>query len=82
MDCSFADDGKQQHAGEHAGAKQDVVTYTCAGRQFRTSYILQSYATDFIEMIQRVNDLDIKLHGNGLLQAMVGNMNAQADEAA
>ena len=72
MDCSFT--GNQQHAGKHAGEKQGVIQYLYGGRVFVTSYILQSYATDFIEMIQRVNDLDVQLHGDGLLQAMVANM--------
>lgn len=74
MDCSFADGGVAQHAGKHAGAKQDVVTFTCGGRVFSTSHILKTYATDFLEMVQHVNDLDIRLHGDGLLQAMVRNM--------
>lgn len=71
MDCSFASDGMEQHAGKHAGERQNVCTFTCGGRVFSTSHILKTYATDFIEMIQRVNDLDICLHGDGLLQAMV-----------
>lgn len=74
MDCSFADAGEKQHAGKHAGNKQDVCTYRCGGRVFSTSHILKTYATDFIEMIQRVNDLDVRLHGDGLLQAMIANM--------
>jgi hypothetical protein len=41
---------------------------------FSTSHILKTYATDFLEMVQHVNDLDIRLHGDGLLQAMVRNM--------
>jgi hypothetical protein len=79
MDCSFAGAGDQQHAGKHAGNRQDVVPYICGGRLFATSYVLQSYATDFIEMIQRVSDLNIRLHGNGMLQAMVGNMGGDAE---
>jgi hypothetical protein len=55
------------------------VPYICGGRLFATSYVLQSYATDFIEMIQRVSDLNIRLHGNGMLQAMVGNMGGDAE---
>ena len=74
MDCSFAYAGKQQHAGKHAGERQDVIAYSHSGRVFATSYILQSYATDFMEMIQRVNDLDVRLNGDGLLQAMVASM--------
>ena len=72
MDCAFSHIG--QHAGKHAGERQDVIAHPYAGRVFATSYILQSYATDFMEMVQRVNDLDVRLHGDGLLQAMVANM--------
>lgn len=71
MDCSFQDGGNAQHAGKHAGKRQDVIECQCGDRIFSTSNTLRSYATDFIEMIQRVNDLDICLHGDGLLQAMV-----------
>jgi hypothetical protein len=45
---------------------------------FSTSNTLRSYATDFIETIQRVNDLDIKLNGNGLLQAMVAGLGSES----
>jgi hypothetical protein len=71
MDCSFRDEGEQQHAGKHAGKKQGIVSYPVGDRTFSTSNTLKSYATDFIEMIQRVNDLDISLSGDGMLQAMV-----------
>lgn len=77
MDCSFRDDGKEQHAGKHAGKKQGVVTRQIGDRVFSTSNTLQSYATDFLEMIQRVNDLDIAMHGDGLLQAMVASLGAE-----
>ena len=77
MDCSFRDEGEQQHAGKHAGKKQHVVSYTCSDREFKTSHALQSYATDFIEMIQRVNDLDVHLNGDGMLQAMVRSLGDQ-----
>jgi hypothetical protein len=74
MDCSFRDSGDTQHAGKHAGKKQGVVAYPVGDRTFSTSNTLKSYATDFIEMIQRVNDLDIRLYGDGLLQAMVSTI--------
>jgi hypothetical protein len=77
MDCSFRDEGEMQHAGKHAGKKQGVVSHRCGDRVFSTSNTLRSYATDFIETIQRVNDLDIKLNGNGLLQAMVAGLGAE-----
>jgi hypothetical protein len=77
MDCSFRDEGQMQHAGKHAGKRQNVSTYQCGDRVFSTSNTLKSYATDFIEMIQRVNDLDVKLNGDGLLRAMVAGLGAE-----
>jgi hypothetical protein len=77
MDCSFRDEGEMQHAGKHAGKKQGIVSHRCGDRVFSTSNTLRSYATDFIETIQRVNDLDIKLNGNGLLQAMVAGLGVE-----
>jgi hypothetical protein len=77
MDCSFRDDGGMQHAGKHAGKRQDVVSYPVGDRVFSTSNTLKSYATDFLEMIQRVNDLDIRLNGDGLLQAMVASLSSE-----
>ena len=70
MDCSFADDGKMW-AGKHAGKQheQAVVQVMCAGRQFTTSPVLASYATDFIEMIQKM-DAQIRIYGDGLLPTM------------
>jgi hypothetical protein len=74
MDCSFRDNGVMQHADKHAGKRQIVTTYRCGERTFATSLTLQSYACDFMEMLQRVNDLDVCLHGDGLLQAMVRHL--------
>lgn len=70
MDCSFADDGKMW-AGKHAGKQheQAVVKVTVAGRQFTTSPVLASYATDFIEMIQKM-DAQIRIYGDGMLPTM------------
>jgi hypothetical protein len=70
MDCSFADDGKQW-AGKHAGKQKDqmVIKADCEGRVFHTSPVLLSYATDFIEMIQKM-DAAIRIYGDGLLPTM------------
>jgi hypothetical protein len=70
MDCSFADQGKQQWAGKHAGKKQDLAEVECNGRTFVSSPILMSYAANFWEMVQKVEDLDVRLYGDGLLQEM------------
>jgi hypothetical protein len=70
MDCSFADKGEKQHAGKHAGKLQDACEVLCDQTIFVSSPVLLTYATGFIETIQKVTDLDIRLYGNGLLQAM------------
>jgi hypothetical protein len=77
MDCSFADDGTKW-AGRHYGKQEEAVKATVNGRTFITSLTLLSYATDFIEMAQRVQ-IDCRLMGDGLLQAMCAQ---HAEEAA
>lgn len=68
MDCSFADDG-QQWAGKHAGKLKDVIQVQCAGHVFQTSTVMLTYATDFIEMVQKM-DGQFRVYGDGLLQSM------------
>jgi hypothetical protein len=84
MDCSFADDGKMW-AGKHAGKQREqmVVKLTCGGREFLSSPVLASYATDFIEMVQKM-DAQIRIYGDGLLPAMcrVHNERARQLQAA
>lgn len=70
MDCSFADEGREQWAGKHAGKRHEVLMMQSAGRVFATSPVLLSYATDFIEMVQKVTDAQFRLYGEGLLQQM------------
>jgi hypothetical protein len=72
MDCSFKSEGEsiQQWAGKHAGKKQDCCEALCDGTIFISSPVLLTYATGFFEMIQKVTDINIRLYGNGLLQAM------------
>lgn len=72
MDCSFKSDGEtvMQWAGKHAGKKQDVCDVLCDGVVYISSPILLTYATNFFESIQKVSDLDVRLYGKGLLQAM------------
>lgn len=68
MDCSFRDDGQKQWAGRHAGKKQDVCQVLCGDRLFYSSPILLSYATNFWETVQKVDDVTFRLMGDGLLQ--------------
>lgn len=69
MDCSFADNGEQQWAGKHAGKRQDVMTAVCGGKAFATSPVLLTYATDFIEMAQKMT-AQLRVYGDGLLSTM------------
>lgn len=72
MDCSFKSDGEtiQQWAGKHAGKKQDCCEVLCDEEVFISSPILLTYATNFFESTQKVDDLSIRLYGHGLLQSM------------
>lgn len=72
MDCSFKTDGEttQQWAGKHAGKAQDRCEVLCNGVVFISSPVLLTYATNFFETIQKVTDLNVRLYGRGLLQAM------------
>lgn len=60
----------QQWAGKHAGKKQALVEVMCEDRLFISSPVLLTYATNFFETVQKVTDLNIRLYGDGLLQAM------------
>jgi hypothetical protein len=71
MDCSFADDGARQWAGKHAGKRQDVVeVYDRLGRLWKSSPVLLTYATNFFETVQKVDDISVRMYGDGLLQSM------------
>lgn len=70
MDCSFSDDGKEQHAGPHAAKPQQLCRVECGTKEFTSSPVLLTYATNFFETVQKVTDLEIRLYGNGLLQEM------------
>lgn len=72
LDCSFQSDGEtvQQWAGKHAGKRQDVCEVLCDQELFISSPVLLTYATNFFETIQKVTDLNVRLYGRGLLQAM------------
>jgi hypothetical protein len=69
MDSSFAADGAQW-AGKHAGKLKDVKQVRCGDRIFLSSPVLISYATQFFELIQKVDDIKFELFGDGLQQEM------------
>lgn len=80
MDCSFKSDGEtvNQWAGKHAGKRQDVIEVMCGDTLYHSSPILLTYATNFFEMVQKAQDIDIRLYGVGLLQHMVALHMGQA----
>ena len=78
MDCAFSAAGNKW-AGRHFGKAEDTVSAVVDGHSFTTSLTLLTYATDFIELIQRV-DIDCELYGYGLLQTMVALHAAAAAE--
>ncbi|RPJ39780.1 MAG: DUF115 domain-containing protein [Planctomycetaceae bacterium] len=80
MDCSFADDGATQHAGAHAGKRQDVVWVPVGDRVFASSRVLCNYATQFFEYMQKGLDVEVHLYGDGMLQHMC-RLHAGGDNA-
>lgn len=81
MDCSFADDGKTQHAGKHAGKVQDLCAVQVAGREFITSPILMTYAANFFDMAKQRPDVKWRIYGDGLLQNWIRFSQTQTEAA-
>jgi hypothetical protein len=75
MDCSFADEGKEQWAGKHAGKTQEITTCDVnlpeGRRTFHTSPVLMTYATNFVDLMRKMDDCVFRVYGDGLLTAMV-----------
>lgn len=61
--------GASQWAGKHAGKKQDMAAVRCDEDIYISSPVLLTYATNFFETVQKVSDLNVRLYGDGLLQA-------------
>jgi hypothetical protein len=70
MDCSFGEAG-EQHAGQHAGKAQSETTFTCNGKQFRSSMLNIGYARQFLDMVRFLTDVSWRVHGDGLLRNML-----------
>lgn len=72
MDSSNASQ-TQRHAGKHYGKPQQgfVVRVDQAGPEFWTTKQMVSQAREFFEVIGRISDAQITVHGRGLLQAMI-----------
>ena len=75
MDCSFADEGREQWAGKHAGKIQDVtvckVVLPEGDRFFYTSPVLMTYANNFLDMMRKMEGCNFRVYGDGLLLAML-----------
>ena len=70
MDSSNRDG--QRHAGAHGGKPQAAMCVTTeSGRTFETTAQMISQAREFHLLIGVIGDLDITLHGDGLLQEML-----------
>ncbi len=84
MDCSFAEDTGEQHAGYHAGKKMTESPVRVAGRWFKSSMTMVSYARYFFVQVANLNEesrragepmmengqyVEVGLAGDGLLQA-------------
>lgn len=82
MDCSFRKDSEtvNQWAGKHAGKRQDLCEVLCDQEVFISSPVLLTYATNFFETVQKATDLNIRLYGHGLLQAMCRYYMSQGHE--
>jgi hypothetical protein len=68
MDCSFASGA--QHAGKHAGKRQNEIQVRCGSEWFETSGVMVTYAQQFFDMVERMPDAEFDLHGHGLQQAI------------
>lgn len=74
MDCSF--DGGSQHAGQHFGRRMDVVHAKTCGKTYLSSTQMVSAAEYVVQMIDK-HQIEVKVHGNGLLKTMVMEANRQ-----
>lgn len=70
MDSSFREDGTQ-HAGWHCDETKRIHAVEVGGRTYFTSGPMHHYAQRFIKEINKVGQVDVKVKGEGLLQAIV-----------
>ena len=84
MDCSFLSEGSNQHASEHPNPGKHVI---CAvyplesNKGYYTTPALVNSAKEFFVQLNLLCDVEVSVHGDGLLQAMIKN-NFQAEELA
>ena len=69
MDSSCADG--QRHAGHHGGKPQEIFTVYCGDRPFETTAQMVSQAREFFQLVTFINDLNLTIHGDGLLPQML-----------
>lgn len=72
MDCSFPPDNIGEHADLHPNpAKfENIVSTVYEGRMYKTTIAMVEYARQFFKEISLLVDVNIAMHGNGLLQHM------------
>ena len=70
MDCSA---GSTMHVDDHPNEvpEEKYRTVVVDGEEFRTTTLFLSYAKNFFHEVLQLADCEVKLHGHGLLQALV-----------
>jgi hypothetical protein len=72
MDCSLLDGVR--HAGPHNGKRQFVQSVFCKDKWFRSTPQLIGALNDFFRIVPRLGQVNIELHGDGLLQYRMQNI--------
>lgn len=69
MDCSFHDKAKH-HAAQHLNANKQVYEVPYGGKMYYCEPVMVDYARQFFHEMQQLPDVNVTLHGEGLLQHM------------
>lgn len=82
MDCS-ADD-TSMHTGSHPNEppKDKYITVRAGDRDFKTTKLFLSYAKQFFHECIQLPDVNVTLHGEGLLQSLVTMKFSDPDQLA
>lgn len=73
MDCSFPDNESIEHADIHPNPSrpEHKITTDYLGKTYHTSIGLIKYSRDFFYQMAMLGDVNLTMHGTGLLQHMV-----------